>query len=344
MNKPSYYPQIDSLRFMAISAVLISHWLPQHWVNHLQLGRIGVDLFFVISGFLITRILLRQRSGPQSLGQKLKTFYLRRSLRIFPLYYFVVLLTYFVNRGVFEEALWWNLFYGSNFFILGREAWVGTMSHFWSLSVEEHFYLFWPLLILLPLRRRMLSIIIAAILLGLGCRFFFYAFDYPSLYAIIFTFSCFDALAIGALLAYLYHVDYAYWQRRIAASSWLPLLALAGLCYCWYGYFYDAPFDDLFKLVLLRLFAGILSFFLIAKAIDSTAAIFNNRYLVAMGKWSYSMYLLHNFIPGMLLGVAFLEHPLARFVLHFVVLLVLSYLSWRFLEMPFNRLKHRFKY
>ena len=186
-----YYPQIDTLRFFAVCMVSISHWMPNSWVEDSQISRIGVEIFFVISGFLITRILLNNNNKQGNIIGKLKTFIIRRALRIFPAYYFVVFLSYVFNSGHFKTAIWWNLAYGSNLYILKLDEFTGIMSHFWSLSVEEHFYLIWPIFIIALSRKQTIIPIILAILIGIISRYYFFVNDYSSIFPKIFTFSCF---------------------------------------------------------------------------------------------------------------------------------------------------------
>ncbi len=118
-----YYKQIDTLRFFAALGVLVAHWL--HfipWIDRLKLGFIGVDLFFVISGFLISHQLLKLKDKTQhsktSLVKALFSFLTRRSLRIFPLYYFVLILATIFNQGEIREAFVFNFTYTSNFYFI----------------------------------------------------------------------------------------------------------------------------------------------------------------------------------------------------------------------------------
>jgi peptidoglycan/LPS O-acetylase OafA/YrhL len=144
-----YFPQLDGLRTFAVLLVFLHHWsLPES-----GLGIIGVQLFFVISGFLITGILLGLREliekGQSSLSHSLRQFYIRRALRIFPLYYACLILFVILDRFEIRETAPWYFLYAANirFFLLG--TFEGPLSHFWTLAVEEQFYLIWPLLVLL---------------------------------------------------------------------------------------------------------------------------------------------------------------------------------------------------
>ena len=151
---------LDGLRFFAFFGVFVWHALQNSpslrpWVSY---GTLGVQVFFVLSGFLIGSILLEQRDRRDvTLANKLKTFYIRRSLRIFPLYYLALLILLVLPLIGMPYVggstnLFWNAFYLTNFrMYFGGEF--GVLSHFWSLAVEEHFYLLAPLVIFLsPMR------------------------------------------------------------------------------------------------------------------------------------------------------------------------------------------------
>lgn len=139
----SYYPKIDGLRFIAIVAVLLHH-LASIFSTYIDLGYFGVDLFFVISGFLITSILLETK---ENFKLTYLNFLARRSLRIFPLYYFALLLLVIIGHPVVLREIGYLLSYTFNYrFPLIEEA--NPVGHFWSLAVEEQYYLFWPIIIL----------------------------------------------------------------------------------------------------------------------------------------------------------------------------------------------------
>ena len=144
-----------------MACVLWSHWRTV-WTtspSRFPAAELAVETFFVISGFLITGILLDNRLQ-NSQSQILKQFYIRRFLRIFPLHYLVLLLGLVVNADSLRESWCWQVFYLSNIYFY-LNGWHGYFSHFWSLAVEEQFYLFWPLLIICLARRFQMPAIIA---------------------------------------------------------------------------------------------------------------------------------------------------------------------------------------
>ena len=158
-----HMPQLDALRALAFVGVAVSHWSPNFLAGIVPWGT-GVQLFFVLSGFLITGILLRSR--PADLGismpTALRVFYVRRCLRIFPLYYGVLALCLLFAIGPIATTWPWHVSYLSNLFY-ARQGHASPVEdpflHLWSLSVEEQFYLLWPLVALVA-NRRALSLIL----------------------------------------------------------------------------------------------------------------------------------------------------------------------------------------
>ncbi len=202
-------PQLDGLRALAVIAVLWSHSVPDAYVYFLNthVGYAGVQLFFVLSGFLISGILL-DISKPGSSNQEkrfgLRQFYIRRFLRIFPLYYMVLLLAVLFNVPPLHDSWPWHAAYLSNFYYWGVGSVQGYGVHFWSLSVEEQFYLLWPIIILfMPKKLRLASILIlvcAAPMLRLTMDLGNWGRN-PNLASWLMPANL-DCLGLGALLAY----------------------------------------------------------------------------------------------------------------------------------------------
>jgi peptidoglycan/LPS O-acetylase OafA/YrhL len=158
-----YVRQLDGIRAVAVLLVIVSHWFPGDVVGKFGFGAIGVDIFFVLSGFLITRILIVERlnfeinPSTHSRLKAIRNFMVRRSLRIFPIYYLLlVLLILFKDQFPNPVSLdWkWYFFYLQNILFYINKTWPGgKLSHLWSLAVEEQFYLFWPWIILFVSQR-----------------------------------------------------------------------------------------------------------------------------------------------------------------------------------------------
>jgi len=207
---------LDGVRGIAAAVVVLSHFLVSTaipdapWWKVVKGGWLGVDLFFVLSGFLITGVLLDTRDGPHYL----RSFYVRRVLRIFPLYYASVLLVWIVivfvehagGRLSGYDAIGWSFAYANNIAIALKKTWQYQsdwlgLSHFWSLAVEEQFYLVWPFVILLP-RRAVLATTALIVVMGPWTRAYVDSLFGPySLASYVLTPCRMDALAAGALLA-----------------------------------------------------------------------------------------------------------------------------------------------
>ena len=156
-------PHLDGLRALAVGAVLMEHfWAPWAIESRVPLGAIGVRLFFVLSGFLITAILLnakaRVEAGTRSTRSEMARFYARRALRLFPIFYLTIAVAAFAGIQIVRDSLWWHLFYTSNLFLAVKASWSGPIAHFWSLAVEEQFYFIWPAVVLLCPRKWLIRI------------------------------------------------------------------------------------------------------------------------------------------------------------------------------------------
>src|SRR5436309_834307 len=168
-------PQLDGVRALAVLAVLVHHYLSAAWPvldrAGTSLGFLGVKLFFVLSGFLITGILLEGRLADdtpegRSRLRFLRQFYIRRFLRIFPLYYVVVALALICNIAPARQIAIWLLTYTVNIYFSIVGEFPRHFSHLWSLAIEEQFYLVWPWCILYARQRHL--VVMTALMIGLG--------------------------------------------------------------------------------------------------------------------------------------------------------------------------------
>ena len=194
------FTQLDSLRAFAVFAVIVSHTGPRA-LDPYALGMRGVQLFFVLSGFLITGILLTARHATTSRPRTLRAFYCRRFLRIFPAYYAVLLITLLIGIPEVREGLAWHLTYLSNVRAARLGIWEGPVSHLWSLSVEEQFYLCWPLLVLSVPWGALPVVLAGAVLVGPLTRYFLFQSTGNVVTTLVPMPSNLDPLALGAGLA-----------------------------------------------------------------------------------------------------------------------------------------------
>jgi peptidoglycan/LPS O-acetylase OafA/YrhL len=342
-----YLPQLDGIRAIAVFMVVYSHWVHVEYHYDIRFGPYGVLLFFLLSGYLITGILLRCRLTNDK-WFSLRAFYARRFLRIFPLYYAVLLGACLLNVAQAKEGILWHLAYLTNFYFIFRQEWGGAISHFWSLAVEEQFYLFWPFVIIFINTRFLLLSITLLLLVGLGSQLTIpYLFSDRYVLLNLLPNMNFDALGIGSLLAYLHYkgrtirflnhmtIASAIYMATISITKWALFGALAT--------------DYISRLSFL-----IISMWIIHVTASNSSNMLSSalsfRPLVYIGRISYGIYILHNLaiIPvGILtrvLGFSFLHSEVAVFIMKSIITLIGACLSWHFFETPFNSLKSRFPY
>jgi peptidoglycan/LPS O-acetylase OafA/YrhL len=190
---------------------MVSHWANIPVLRPLleYLSSCGVNLFFTLSGFLITRILIENREK-ETKGSLFRQFYIRRFLRIFPLYYFILFACIILNIPAARSHFPWLVTYTANIISGFHPGILGYLGHFWTLAVEEQFYIFFPMFVLLPRKFNIKSciLLIAIELISRAVLYYIFRGSFIMKFAVSsFTFCCFDAFAIGAILAY-YSVKY----------------------------------------------------------------------------------------------------------------------------------------
>lgn len=349
--------QLDGLRFYAVLMVMVAHWLQWQWTNPILTGinfTHGVTLFFVLSGFLITNILLKNRDvyNEKKLSKwiLIKNFYIRRFFRIFPLYYVVIFVLLFADYQNTREIFPWLVTYTTNIYQSITNASIGDFNHFWSLAVEEQFYLFWPFLILFIRPKNTLFIILGAVVLSILLKAYFYFFTDGWMAGSYFTLSCMHALGLGALLAYLknYKSDLL---KRLAHPKWLYISAIVYIALLILQNIYELNW---YKHIFEDLFFSILAFFIIFRASSNgfkgiAKWGLENRFVVYSGKISYGLYVFHLFVPVLYLYLLDLfditiDKTVLYFSIHYLMTFILAYISWNLIEAPVNRLKHRVPY
>jgi peptidoglycan/LPS O-acetylase OafA/YrhL len=347
------FDQLDGLRAIAVFGVFMTHWLPVGSIFGFSPGRLGVNLFFVLSGFLITGILLEVKTsignGTQSLARAAGHFYARRALRLLPLLYVVLLIGTALDYPGVRETVVYHIFYLGNFYFAYLGEWSKTTTHLWSLAVEEQFYLVWPWVILLTPKRFLLSTILGVIVSAPLFRLLCYGLEFPSVSIRTLTPSSFDMFGVGALLVliakdrgYKYVADTKLVDSMLVLG--LPLLAMSTVLHDRETLLYEVGQSLgsalLFGWVVIRATVGFSGI---------TGTILSSRPMVYAGTISYGLYVIHNFVPymvGQLIGdeMVFTIPLLARFSVYVVVTFLLASLSWHFFERPVNSLKKNFEY
>ena len=322
-------------------------------------GWCGVDLFFVLSGFLITGILLDTKDSPR----RFRNFYARRALRIFPLYYGTLLLTFaalpWITRWIggfagVDEAQTWLWLYGTNLFVGLRGAWF-PLSHFWSLAVEEHFYLFWPAILFGCDRRTVLWICAGMVVLALAVRVYLVS-QHAVLAAYCLTICRMDALAIGSVVALAARTPRGLEALAPLAvrTAWISAVGLLGVVAWRTGLaFHDAVIQTLGYLLLDVLFASLLVLVVVAPASGRLSIAMTFPPLRALGRYSYGIYVYNSIFILMAEGLSLHARLVAwsgsmvlgrlLFVEIVVVFtLVTAWVSWHGLEKQFLKWKHCF--
>jgi peptidoglycan/LPS O-acetylase OafA/YrhL len=338
-NSKVHYPTLDGLRGVAVLSVILYH------VLHFRPGWMGVDLFFVLSGFLITSILIDTK---KTTGY-FRNFYIKRVLRIFPLYYgtlVIFFLPFLINHSdtIIGRALpYFGYVQNISFTISGK--WpvdsLSPLNHFWSLAIEEQFYIFFPLLIYF-VRDRSLPVICATlVLLTIACRCWFYFGLKNDIGCYVFTFCRVDGLLIGAL-ANLYARNFKSLRIEYVVLLLVPVITIAIInmdftnpLYLTIGFTINALFFAL--LLLLGLSQN-----------TYIARLLNNPVLRHFGKYSYGLYVFHHiyFILINYTIVTRFKGSVAMLYLIPAITLAATYftalLSFHFFEAPLLKLKKKF--
>lgn len=352
-----HMPQLDALRTFAVLLVVVYHWFPTgEGINRLPNGTTGVMVFFVISGFLITRILLENRNrisaGQAGLGDTYRNFFIRRALRIFPLYYVVIT---FVRLALpqasdIDEHPLYYYFYGYNILLHQTGNWSDLLSPFWTLGVEEQLYLIWPWVVLLTPKSAFRWVIVGMIVGGVLFRG--YGYTQGDLDGVL-TPASFDAFGLGALWAYVLT------ERPDSLPAFLKNLAItAGLALPGFTGLVLLPGDHPLVVLFQRLMISTLSLFVIVRASMGVGGpagwVLNNGVLQYIGRISYGIYVFHMLVPGYVvpfllrvsnrLGVPLTLGYWSHRLFSLAVLLTLASVSWYVFEKPINELKRYFAY
>ena len=355
-----YVPALDGVRCFAVLTVAMYHF------HILAAGWIGVQVFFVLSGFLITTILLDAKA--RHADTYFRRFYWRRTLRIFPLYFgylavAAIAFALFAVPMAWPDLWGWLVTYTSNFsrmfvYDKGTEFFV----HFWSLAVEEQFYVVWPtvifLLSLAGIRRLVVALLVGVPLMRLALGLWLVAQGFPDERVArvvgVFTFSQFDAFAAGAALA-VFPTDSLRRPAWLAIGG-LGLFLLSGAAMLATipkgtpGFGIDTFGHHATTLngyhvwgptVINLASAGLI----LAALRGSFRWILENPIAVQIGKVSYGVYVLHLPMHYWLVRYVPFKHSsplgLLVFVAYFAAVVLAAMISYRFFETPFLRLKER---
>jgi len=353
-KNPEYFSQLDSLRAIAVLMVIISHWFSnEHFLNRYSAnGILGVTLFFVLSGFLITGILLNSKHKIEegsSINKAFKVFYMRRLIRIFPVYYLLLFILLVLNVTSVRDGFWWHYFYSSNFYFWINDAFAGSLSHLWSLAVEEQFYLIWPAIILLVPRRFLTTVLLAGVLAGMLFRLVIIT-DVSDMGRLLMPGSL-DSFCIGGLLSYGRAQNAGWYKQYLHRQTLFLVLVFLLFVAIHLPAFRALPMGVYLSLYLF--FISVIFGILINRVaytvnVPLLKQLLNNKQMLYIGKISYGVYLFHNFIPYFFgLEIPGMHASFSMYLiqgLRLLTLIGLASFSWFFVEKPILKLKEKFKF
>ena len=369
--------QLDGVRFLAVALVLFDHWMAER--TDLPLGALGVTIFFVLSGFLITRILLSSKDKMahlpgRGLQKYLRVFYIRRTLRIFPVYYLTLFVLYAVNEPPVRRTFGWLALYATNIYMAYYTTWMGTVDHLWSLAVEEQVYLFFPLLLFLVPRRWVPFTALLMIVGAVAARYVLYRARMPWFIGYVSMPTCLDSFGLGAIMAFWWLYERDRFARVFQSSVWvwLSIALFVGVLVLtkiipavpdpmgWTGH------HNIMSDVWERLAASLVGFFLIGRAVvgftnPAMKWLLENSVSQYLGRISYGLYLFHNFVfnvyhtPHTHITLRIWRRltdilPVLESTYFFqfsyfaAITVLLATVSWYLIEKPINGLKDRFAY
>lgn len=347
----TYRPELNGLRAVAVGVVVLHHWTHPPF----PLGEMGRSLFFVLSGYLVSGIIWKYGAWPGAPGAwraRLGTFYLRRVLRILPPYYLALAGCALLPLAALRQHPAWFLLPGANLFFYRLHGWADGLGHYWTLAVDEQFYLLWP--VVLALTGRRLGPLLALAAAGWLFRVAWATAYGPAMVHLLLPAS-FDLLSLGAVLRLGQHTPWlARMSRgRYAALAWAAWVGLALA-------FSNGTGRPATAWELSYVSGGAVAAFLtLAWLLKAPAAAqqlgLAHPAVQWVGQRSYGFYLYH--LPLLVAWQRLVYHLVpAAAARHFwlspgPVLLVLGPLlalgaaaSWHFVEAPFERLKGRFAY
>lgn len=371
MPERVYFKNLHGFRFFAAALVMLSHielfkkrvGLPHLWNTPIffEAGSAGVDFFFVLSGFLITALLLKEQQKTGKIA--LRKFYMRRILRIWPLYYTIIIVCYFIapylqvfyiagySEIIFDDftpKLLYSLFFMPNV-ALSFFYEIPYAAPLWSVGVEEQFYLFWPLLLLMFKDKLRFFIIFIIGFIGLKVGFVLYNAIFPikevlfesiKNFLVSIRMECMGIGGLGAWLWYKKHSIVGLFKSNLTLAIASALLLIT----VWFAKY----LFDLHHIVLAVLF---LVFIVNGATNTQTPIKLENKLFLVLGNISYGLYLWHGLCIGLVINLIrhnlfFTQHKaLFNLILYagtFVSSILIAWLSYRFFETPFLKLKGKY--
>lgn len=367
--KSVYIPQFDVIRFFAAFMIVIYHsyaaWKGWYGIPHILtidnntefsvIGRhidqfirnmpIGVDIFFFISGYLLTYLLVAEKQKFNKVD--IPKFYIRRGLRIWPLYFFLVATAPLLVNWLGEKhpVYWPTIAMINNFQTIWTQSWDYPFAHFWSICIEEHFYLIWPVIIAFVPSKKLLHAIALLIGLSWGYKIYTYMFLPGNWYHLyLHTLSRMDVILFGGMLAVIYlRKPFTFRVSNSVIGGIIVFLVIM------LAYDDVSNYENIFNGVLRK------SIYMILLAIPLMDFLFNDhrknrilkfKPLLYLGKISYGIYMYGNILVLVVIKQIMFRFQINNIYLYFTLIILLSLIipiiSYELLEKPFLKLKQRF--
>lgn len=362
MSSIKKLPNLNGLRFIAAILVIVGHIelakSHRNLSNLMDLaffknesGLLGVILFFVLSGFLITHLLIAELNKTGTIS--LLNFYMRRILRIWPLYFLILLLSLYIGYGtIFHESLLYGVLFTPNIFDALFHPYV-ISPQIWSIGVEEQFYLIWPLLFVTFYRKMNVYLWLGLFFIGYSFLPYFIGYYnnnisslsyYHQIDSILYG-AKFNSMALGCIIAFFFNkfpsqVNSIFYNRyfEILVFSLTFILVLAGFNL---AYFKHEIFSILFACIILSL-TNETSFF---------RPFLENKVIDYFGKISYGLYMFHfiviHFVLNYTQSMIRVEGIVLESILYLSIIFFtffISHLSYQYFEKPFLNLKSKFTF
>jgi peptidoglycan/LPS O-acetylase OafA/YrhL len=389
-SQPLWWPELDGLRSLAFILVYYHHTVGLFWRNNPgnsslykylfyadqrihNWGWVGVDLFFVLSAFLITSLLLRERASKAG-TISLKNFFARRVLRIWPLYFcyltVVAILSLFLSpaySGVslvdlsssagpgaqdsWKQLLCFALFVG-NFAVIGQGVLLHLLNPMWSLCIEEQFYIIWGLS--MKVLKKNICLLVLLIVMGLAApalRYYLWSHDTKNYLAYYLnSLSHCDAIVGGGIAAFVW----ARFGQILQSSIWLQILMAAAALICLAPLArvpYIEESDVSIVWVMSSIALGFVAVLLTTLSNDFVRRFFAQPWLTHIGRLTYGLYIFHFLVIYSLVYICRIEFQVSSRLTYILISwplgLALTYMlarfSWRFIEAPALALKERYR-
>lgn len=369
-NKTIYFPHFDVIRFLAAMMVAFAHtyeawnsWfgkvnklLDSNHTDYSWWGKLinqfiynmsfGVEIFFLISGFLISYILLEEKKQIGTIN--IPKFMLRRAFRIWPLYFFLIIISPYIVAWIDSTpspSYISQIFFIENFHTIGTKQWIYPFAHFWSICVEEHFYIVWPFVIAFTPLKKILPVLFS--LLGISILFRIYIalfYDVPWFTLYLHSISRIDVLIIGAIGAYIYSqkpftFKLKKWMRITLLILFIYIVSISPI-FLWENWFM-AGFRKYFYIIIISILLLDYNFNPYFKHYLKPKSIFHY-----FGKVSYGIYMYSNILLPIIIKKILWPFGISNmwifFFLSISITLLVSIISYEILEKPFLKIGKRF--